>query len=189
MLSFGKNEWAPKPINFRSVKEWELNQVDMMPEKVLYTDGHDVTVTDSTLQVRSHEYKLSGVMKCGLMILQPRRAPGIILLLLGIGLIIAGVMKAFDPTMVPDVNIAGNLFTANTLAMWVGGALALIGLLVLGMVRERYAVRIQTAEGERDAVVSDKKEYIRQIVDAINQAVTYVRTEASSRSFTIRNAT
>jgi hypothetical protein len=161
----------------------------MMPDKVIYTDGHDVTVTDTTLQVNKHEYALNGITKCGLMVIQPQRAPGIILLVLGIGLIVAGIMRAIDPAYVPDMNIAGNVFSANTLALWAGGLLALIGLLILGLVRERYAVRIATAEGEKDAVVSDKKEYIHQIVDAINQAVTYVRTETGSRYFTVKSAT
>ena len=142
----------------------------MIPEKVIYTDGHDVTVTDSTLQVRNHEYRLNGITKCAMMVLQPQRAPAIILLLLGIGLIVVGVMQAIDPATIPDFNIADKLVSANTLAIWTGGALALIGLLLLGLMRVRYAVRIATAEGERDAVVSPKKEYIHQIVDAINHA-------------------
>jgi hypothetical protein len=158
----------------------------MMPEKVIYTDGHDVTVTDSTLQVKNHEYKLNGVTKCGMMVIQPQRAPGIILLVLGLGLIIAGAMQAIDPTVIPNVEIAGKFFSANALALWVGGGLALIGLLVLGLVRQRYAVRIATAEGEKDAVISDRKEYIHQIVDAINQAVTYVRTQTSPPYFDVR---
>ena len=160
-----------------------------MPEKVIYTDGHDVTVTDSTLQVRNHEYRLNGVIKCGMMVIQPRRAPGILLLLLGLVLIVAGAMQAIRPEFVPDMEIAGNLFTANTLAIWLGGALALIGLLVLGLTRQRYAVRISTAEGEKDAVVSDKKEYIHQIVDAINQAVNYVRNQTSTGFFDTQTTT
>ena len=43
------------------------------------------------------------------------------------------------------------------------------------LVRERYAVRIATAEGEKNAVVSEKKEYITQIVDALNEAFTLSR--------------
>jgi hypothetical protein len=160
----------------------------MMPEKVLYTDGHDVTVTDSTLQVKNLEYRLNGVIQCGLMVIQPRRAPGIVLLLLGIGLIMAGLLQAIDPATIGNFEIAGKLFSANTLALWVGGAIALIGILLLGIIRERYAVRIATAEGEKDAVVSDKKEYIIQIVDAINQAVTYVRTKTGSKYFSVRGA-
>jgi hypothetical protein len=161
----------------------------MMPEKVIYTDGHDVTVTDTTLQVRKHEYNLNGVTNCGMSVIRPQRAPGIVLLVLGLGLIIAGIMQAISPMMVPDMEIGGNVFSANTLALWVGGLIALIGLLVLGLVKERYAVRIATAEGEKDAVVSDRSEYIHQIVDAINQAVNYVRSGPPSGEFTVRNTT
>ena len=68
------------------------------------------------------------------------------------------------------MEINGDVVTANTVAIWTGAALALIGVLILAIVRERYAVRIATAEGEKNAVVSDKKEYISQIVDALNVA-------------------
>jgi hypothetical protein len=160
----------------------------MIEEKVLYTDGHDVTVTDSTLQVKNHEYKLNGVTKCGMMVLQPRRAPGIILLVLGLAMIVAGLLNAISPTMIPDVEIAERMFTANTLSIWIGAAIALIGILVLGIVRERYAVRIATAEGEKDAIVSDQREYIHQIVDAINNGVTYVRTRTSPEYYSMKGA-
>ena len=160
----------------------------MTEEKVLYTDGHDVTVTDSKLQVRNHEYRLNGVTKCGMMVLQPQRAPGIILLVLGLGLVISGLLQLIEPTMVPDMEIGGKMFTANTVALWVGGAIALIGIFVLGLVRERYSVRIATAEGEKDALISDRREYIDQVVSAINQAVNFVTPSIDSGRYTIRNA-
>jgi hypothetical protein len=68
------------------------------------------------------------------------------------------------------MQIQDQYVTANEVAMWAGGGVALIGLLVVAIVRERYAVRIATAEGEKNAVVSDKKEYISQIVNALNEA-------------------
>ena len=45
-----------------------------------------------------------------------------------------------------------------------------IGLLILLKLREKYAVRIFTAEGEKNVVVSQSREYISQIVDALNRA-------------------
>ena len=52
---------------------------------------------------------------------------------------------------------------------------ALLGLLILTVERERYAVRIATAEGEKNAVVSEKKEYIAQIVEALNEVFSHNR--------------
>ena len=55
-------------------------------------------------------------------------------------------------------------------AAWLGVAIALIGTIQIILERERYAVRIATAEGEKNVVVSKRKEYISQIVDALNEA-------------------
>ncbi len=161
---------------------------DMVGDKVIYTDGHDVTVTDSTLQVKKNEYRLNGVTKCGLLVLRPNRVPGVVLLILGLGLVVVGLMQLIPTGAVPDTEIAERSFGINTVAVWIGAALALVGILILGLMKERYAVRIATAEGERNAVVSDRRDYISQIVDAINQAITYVRTKTSARQFTVRNA-
>ncbi len=161
------------------------NDSDTGDERVIYTDGHDVKVTDSTLQVKRNAYRLDGVLKCGLLVLRPNRLPAVLLLVLGIGLVIVGLMQLVPPGTIPDVAIAGRTFEINTVVVWAGAALALIGILILGLMKERYAVRIATAEGERNAVVSDRRDYIGQIVDAINQA--YMRAQQSPPPFTIRD--
>ncbi|HYG04251.1 MAG TPA: DUF6232 family protein, partial [Chryseosolibacter sp.] len=63
--------------------------------------------------------------------------------------------------------------TGNMLALWAGLALFLVGAIALAVSREKYAVRIVTAEGEKDAVVSTKREYVAQIVNALNRAFTF----------------
>lgn len=160
----------------------------MMPDKVLYTDGHDVTVTDSTLQVKNHEYKLNGITKCVLMVLRPERTPGFLMLALGVALILCGATQLLSRDLIADIAIGDRYYTANTLAIWIGSGLVALGILAMALVKERYAVRIATAEGEKDAVVSTKKEYISQIVDSINQAVSFVRTKTASRYFTVKGS-
>jgi hypothetical protein len=143
----------------------------MMPDKIVYTDGHEVTVTDSALKVKNTSYNLSGITKYGLMIIKPHRLPGILLFLLGVIMVVCGMLGLLSPQL--EVN--GDYVNANTMALWFGGGLALLGILVIGLVRERYAVRIATAEGEKNAVVSHQKEYISQIVDALNRAIGLMR--------------
>lgn len=140
----------------------------MTPDKVIYTDGRDVTVTDSTLKVKNTSYNLSGITKLTLWTIHPDRWPAIILLLLGLTAAVLGFMR-FIPA---DINLETNegIVSGNTLALWIGIALAIIGVLILALAKDRYAVRIGTAEGEKNAVVSDKREYIAQIVDAIHSA-------------------
>lgn len=140
----------------------------MAPDKVIYTDGREVTVTDSTLKVRNTSYRLNGITKLSFWTIRPDRWPGVVLMLLGLASAVLGYLR-----MVPaELNVTTNegLLSSNTVALWVGVALAMAGLSILLLVRERYAVRIGTAEGEKNAVVSRKREYIAQIVDAIHSA-------------------
>jgi len=44
------------------------------------------------------------------------------------------------------------------------------GMTIMFRQKEKYAVRIFTAEGEKNVVVSQSREYISQIVDALNRA-------------------
>ncbi len=71
----------------------------------------------------------------------------------------------------------------NALAMWVGAGLALLGVVIMAIVKERYSVRIATAEGEKDAIVSTRKEYISQIVDALNRAVGYIQYNSAGTRY------
>ncbi len=56
------------------------------------------------------------------------------------------------------------------LAIGAGIILLVIGAVWMMFTKERYAVSITTAEGERNVVVSERKEYITQIVHALNEA-------------------
>ena len=147
----------------------------MISDRVIYTDGHDVTVTDSTLQVNKVKYKLNGIVKHGLFILRPQRLPGVLMVIIGLIVMFAGLLKLVPSTWINDAIIAGTLVSGSTIALIIGGLIAFIGVLLLGIIRQRYAVRIATAEGEKDVVVSSRKEYIQQIVDALNDAYNYIR--------------
>ena len=69
-----------------------------------------------------------------------------------------------------NVSTDNGVIAGTTLAIWVGSGLAILGVLMLLVSREKYAVRIGTAEGEKNAIVSTKREYIAQIVDAVHSA-------------------
>jgi hypothetical protein len=140
----------------------------MIQEKVIYTDGHEVTVTSSDFKVRNTGYKLNGIIKHGLMRLRANRIPGIILFILG-GVMIKLALSEFFPSSM-NIQMGDTLILSNVAAAWVGVGIALIGTVLILAVRERYAVRIATAEGEKNVIVSSRKEYISQIVDALNEA-------------------
>ena len=145
----------------------------MIPDKVLYTDGRGIMVTDSVLKVKHASYRLNGISKHGLLVMRPERFPGLLLLVVGFIVAVIGILNLIPPGIIPDVKIENEVVTANVVAIWAGGGLAFIGLFILAITRERYAVRIATAEGEKNVIVSSQKEYISQIIKALNEAFSH----------------
>jgi hypothetical protein len=142
----------------------------MDTEEIFYTDGQDIVVTLSTLQVRDRFYRLKSIKKHSMAILQPARLPGIILFITGIALALCGMANAFPVEWAVNSGVFAEGTDTNAVAQWSGTALTVIGLILTIILRERYAIRISTEEGEQDAVVSTRREYIREILDALNRA-------------------
>jgi hypothetical protein len=157
----------------------------MIANEVLYTDGQDIVVTPSTFQVKGNVYKLLGITKHGMAVIRPERWPGIILLFLGVVCTLLGVSGLIPTSLMADVEIGGKLITVNNLAIWVGAGVAILGVIVMMLVKQRYAVRIATAEGEKNVVVSKKQEYINQIINALNRAFMVVDVKKSHMSKTV----
>jgi hypothetical protein len=142
----------------------------MDTEEIFYTDGQDIVVTLSTLQVRDRFYRLKSIKKHSMAILQPARLPGIILFITGIALALCGMANAFPVEWAVNSGFFAEGTDTNAVAQWSGTALTVIGLILTIILRERYAIRISTEEGEQDAVISTRREYIREILDALNRA-------------------
>lgn len=139
-------------------------------DKVYYTDGHDVVVTSSTLKVHNREYRLPGITRHGLSTLKPQRAPGLFLFIIGMLVVVVGAYQLVPPGFVSNTYVMNRIVTANDWTVIFGAVIALAGLMIAMLVRTKYAVRIATAEGESDVVVSKHREYIRQIIEGLNKA-------------------
>jgi hypothetical protein len=63
----------------------------MIHDKILYTDGHDVTVTDTMFHVRNMSYHLIGITKHGLHIVRPHRLPGFSLVIIGVLVLVSAI--------------------------------------------------------------------------------------------------
>src|SRR5258706_6625169 len=92
----------------------------MMPEKVLYTDGHEVTVTDTFFRVKKALYYLSGITKHGLLIIHPYRGAPFLALLLGAMLITTGAMHLIQARTIPNIVLVSNEISANAIALGLG---------------------------------------------------------------------
>lgn len=143
----------------------------MDADKILYyTDGHQVTITDSGFKVRNTLYELSGITRHRFSIISPPRVPSAALMILGSVLFMCGAMNFIPASWNTNITIFGLSLLANSVIMVSGILLLVLGILVMLKMREKYAVRIFTAEGEKNVVVSQSREYISQIVDALNRA-------------------
>jgi hypothetical protein len=170
---------ASKPAFFAQITQFSLAKelhngfrcgfTEMETEEIFYTDGQDIVVTLSTLQVRDRFYSLKNIKKHSLAILQPARLPGVVLFIIGLAMALCGMMDAFSPNSLQQAGLV-SVADTNHAAQWTGTALTIGGLLLTVLLREKYAVRIATEDGEQDAVVSTRREYIREIIDALNRA-------------------
>ena len=142
----------------------------MIAGKILYTDGHEVTVTDSFFQVKKTLYQLNGITKHDFLIIHPDRLPAAIMLVIGVMALTPGALHLIPQSSVPNVTFNSVEITANAICLGLGIVLLLAGSALMGLMKERYAVRIATAEGEKNVVISRSKEYVAQIVDALNRA-------------------
>jgi hypothetical protein len=151
----------------------------MKTETILYTDGHNVTVTNTYFKVKNSLYQLKGITNHGFLIIRPERLPAMLIILLGIALMFFGFSQ-----LIPE-NLGIKLFsiqmTTNEAATGFGLALFVVGFLALSFMRVRYAIRIATAEGEKNVIVSRKKEYVTLILDALNHA--FINLVSPSREF------
>jgi hypothetical protein len=125
-----------------------------MQEQVLFNEGQ-VTVTTARFQVGATMYPIAGITAVTIAKQPPNRAPLLLVaLVLGMGL---ACMGAKD----------------NASGLIAFGLLVFIGLSVLAFVglKPTFAVAMATAGGQKNAVTSQNEEWIRRIVDALNQAV------------------
>ncbi|HLZ17563.1 MAG TPA: DUF6232 family protein [Cyclobacteriaceae bacterium] len=143
----------------------------MEADKILYyTDGHQVTITDSGFKVRNTLYELSGITRHRFSIIAPPRFPSTLLMILGSVLFVCGALNFIPAIWKTNVDVLGLRLLANSVFMISGVLFLAAGVLIMIKMREKYAVRIFTAEGEKNVVVSQSREYISQIIDALNRA-------------------
>lgn len=148
----------------------------MEQNKFLYSDGKEVFVTQSTLQTKKKLYHLKGITDFGLSVLRPNRIPGLIVFIIG-AVIAADGYLFFLPASFFEFFSIPTAYSQSNVLIPIGISIAVIGLALMVLIRKRYAVRIETAEGKKDAVVSKRKEYVDLILNAMRKG----KTSAASR--------
>jgi hypothetical protein len=141
----------------------------MEHKNFLYTDGRDVVVTQSTFQTKKALYSVKGITDFGLAVLKPKRLPGLILFLVGLTISLNGYFY-FIPLSFFEFFRIPLQYAASNIQILVGATIGSIGMALMVLLPKRYALRIETAEGKKNAVISKSKEYVDQIQMAIRKA-------------------
>lgn len=132
-----------------------------MSEQGIFSEKHegaDVRITTSRAVIGGTTYAVKNITSVGMRIIPAQRAGGVLVALLGVLLAVMSGVSAADGMTFNPVVLAG---VAIALA---GGALAAVQ-------KPRYAVRITTAGGEQDALVSRDSSWILRVSDALNDAI------------------
>lgn len=141
----------------------------MEHKKFLYTDGRDVAVTESTLLTKKGSYRLKGITDFGLTVLRPKHILGWTLLLIGLTMGVNGLFHFIPATFFQTLSIPMEYATSNIL-LPIGFGIATLGIALIILIKRKYVLRIETAEGKKNAVISKSREYLTQISNAIRKA-------------------
>ncbi len=138
-------------------------------EKIIYTDGNGVKITDINFYTDDQTYLLEGIMDVRLIRKPASRWPGILMFLLGIIALLIGsfeVLENWRMTFSDQVY----LVDASMVMMVSGVIFILAGVVLMVALRDHFAVRIRTAEGFRQPVKSKSREYIAHLVGQLKKS-------------------
>lgn len=138
-------------------------------EKVIYTDGHGVMVTSKHFFVRRNDFNVDKIQEVEEHQIPARRIPAILFMLVGVFTMLIGYLGNLDTVLRPLV-IGNQAFRPGQWILFSGMILLIVGIFAAAGWHARYAVHIETAEGELEPVISRKRTYIRQIVKALKEA-------------------
>ena len=126
---------------------------DQPAEEVLLEQGN-IKVTTSRLLIGSKTFAISNITSVVFGKIKANKLPAIIVVIAGVFILLFGI--ALDAVLI---------------GLILGGATIAGGVFIFQNAVDRYSVRLESASGESDALSSKDKEWIRKIVDAINEAI------------------
>jgi hypothetical protein len=150
----------------------KLKTLFMIADKIFYADAHEhIIVTDSTFIVKDKEYNIPSIRDHIIREVKPVPFIGVVMTIGGALIALSGMFRIITFSFIPPVTVMSRTIDSYWWAILIGTLLLFTGMLLILIVKPKYALHISTAEGaEDDVIISPKREYIRQIIDALNRA-------------------
>jgi predicted membrane channel-forming protein YqfA (hemolysin III family) len=130
-------------------------------EETVFFNFNGIIVSNSRFIVRSQTYTMQSVTSVKPGVIKPSRAVALAFILTGMLLLIAE-LAALE--LLDLLDHQGVLLVAGVVAI-------LIGLIAWYLGKPRYSVILHTSAGEHHALVSDNKQDIEHVLQALNQAI------------------
>jgi hypothetical protein len=127
-------------------------------ETIYYSDA-DVKITNARAVLTDKTYSISNITSVVAGQKPGNGMPGCAVMVVGV-LIAAGVFEFRDP-----------MVGSNLLLELISALVITTGFWLLLTVKPVYVVKIGSASGEKDALVSADRQYIQRVVAAINEAI------------------
>jgi hypothetical protein len=138
-------------------------------ETTYYQDG-SVTVTNTRAILGAKTYSMANITSVSSATIPANRMPGVVITIVGLLITVCascpaiGVLGSGDPDAIGGALVFGMGAVFGLLIMGVGIVIAV-------MVKPSYVVKIGSASGEANALLSKDAAYIGKIVNAMNEAI------------------
>ncbi|MGQ3091625.1 MAG: DUF6232 family protein [Methylophilus sp.] len=130
-------------------------------EETVFFNFNGIIVSNSRFIVRSQTYAMQSVTSVKPGVVKPSRVVASAFILIGVLLLAAELL---DLELLTLLDHKGVLLVAGAVAI-------LIGLIAWYLEKPRYSVILHTSAGEHHALVSDNKQDIEHVLQALNQAI------------------
>jgi hypothetical protein len=140
--------------------------INMNFDDIIYND-ENVTVTLTSLRIGQKQYNFSNISSFRLVTLSPDRKPFIALTALGSLIAVVAQLNFIPHFLIYNLQFNGYAFSQINLITGFGILLSIIGLLVIVLRSNKYALNINSGGNEMNILVSKRKGYIKAVAGAI----------------------
>jgi selenophosphate synthetase-related protein len=129
-----------------------------MEEQTIYSDNAGIRITSARAVFGGTTYSMANVASVSMESRSPSVTGEVFLAIMGFGVLMCG-----GPAMQEDA-------TMLAIVVCIGLAMAIAGIALAVRAKKTYIVMIQSASGKANALSSKDKDYIENIVRAMNEA-------------------
>ena len=141
-----------------------------MSEEITYYSDGVIQITNARAVLGGKSYAMANITSVGIWERPPDRTPGVALTVGGLVTGLCACCPALGTLGSHDSDVAGFgiLFVVVGL---LGLVMLIAGIAIAATAKPSYVMRLGSASGEIDALISKDLDYVQRIVDAVNKAI------------------